>query len=169
MQVTQAGTVTTTDGRATLTFKRFLPHAVDTVWKALTDPEEFGKWYNATVEIDPKVGGIFTVHSGPFNWHGPIIIWDPPKKLQYEHNHDPVAEMPDGAHTVVEWTLEPKKNGTKLTFTQSGLSSTEGFAPGTHVVLDRLGAFMDGVTMPEFNDRFNDVEHLYPIWHAPTQ
>ncbi len=164
----QMGTVdTTADGYATLTFKRFLPHATDVVWRALTDPEQFGKWYNATAEIDPKVGGIFTVHSGPFTWQGPITVLDQPKQFQYEHNHEPVPEMPGGAQTVVTWTLEPKDNGTELTFTQSGLTSTAGVAPGTHVILDRLAAFVDDKELPDFGSRFGEVEHLYPLWVAP--
>jgi len=165
----QAGTVDTVDGHATLTFKRFLPHPADAVWKALSSPEEFGKWYNAQVEIDPKEGGIFTVHSGPFTWYGPITVWDPPKQLQYEHNHEPVTAMPDGAQTVVTWTLTPKDNGTELTFTQSGLTSIDGFAPGAHVILDRLAAFVGGEDMPDFGSRFGEVEHLYPVWTAPSK
>ncbi len=163
----QTGTVDTADGHATLTFKRFLPYATDIVWRALTDPEQFGKWYNAETKIDPKVGGIFTVHSGPFTWGGAITIWDPPKQFQYEHNHEPVPEMPDGARTVVTWALAPKDNGTELTFTQSGLTSTAGFAPGVHVVLDRLAAFVEDKVLPDFGSRFSEIEHLYPVWTAP--
>lgn len=163
----QAGKVDTVNGQATLTFKRSLPYSTDVVWQALTDPGQFGKWYNAEAEIDPRVGGIFTVHSGPFTWHGPITVWDPPKQFQYEHNHEPVPEMPDGAQTMVTWTLVPKDNGTELTFTQSGLDSTAGFAPGAHVILDRLAAFVGGEAMPDFGNRFGEVEHLYPVWVAP--
>lgn len=165
----QAGKVDEVDGYATLTFKRFLPHTADVVWQALTDPDQFGKWYNAEVEINPKVGGIFTVHSGPFTWQGPITVWDPPKQFQYEHNHEPVAQMPDGAQTVVTWTLAPKDDGTELTFTQSGLTTTAGFAPGAHVILDRLAAFVDNTTLPDFGSRFGEVEHLYPTWTAPSK
>ena len=165
----QTGTTTTVDGHATLTFKRFLPHTTDVVWQALTDPEQFKKWYNAEAEIDPQVGGIFTVHPGPFTWYGPITVWDPPKQFQYEHNHEPVPEMPDGAQTVVTWTLVPKDNGTELTFTQSGLTTTAGFAAGTHVVLDRLTAFTGDEELPDFGSRFGEVEHLYPIWTAPSK
>ncbi len=168
-QTTQTGHVDELDGHATLTFKRFLPYTTDKVWQALTDPEQFGKWYNADATIDPKVGGIFTVHSGPFTWHGPITVWDPPKQFQYEHNHDPVPAMPDGAQTVVTWTLMPKDNGTELTFTQSGLTTTAGFAAGTHVILDRLAAFVDGKELPDFGSRYGEVEHFYPIWTAPDK
>ncbi len=68
---------------------------------------------------------------------------------------------------MVTWILAPKDNGTELTFTQSGLTSTAGFAPGVHVVLDRLTAFVEDVPMPDFGSRFGEVEHLYPLWTAP--
>jgi len=165
----QTGKVDTADGHVTLTFKRFLPYAMDVVWEALSSPETFGKWYNAKVEIDPKVGGIFTVYSGPFTWSGAITVWDPPRQFQYEHNHEPVPEMPDGAQTVVTWTLASKDDGTELTFTQSGLTSTAGFAPGAHVILDRLTAFVGGEALPDFGSRFGEVEHLYPVWTAPDK
>lgn len=161
------GSVETVDGLATLTFKRFLPYTTDIIWQALTDPEQFGKWYNAKAQIDPKVGGIFTVQSGPFTWRGPITVWDPPKQFQYEHNHEPVPEMPDGAQTLVTWSLESKDNGTELTFTQSGLTTTAGFVAGTHVTLDRLAAFVEGKVLPDFGGRFGEVEHLYPVWTVP--
>lgn len=164
----QTGDVEITDGHATLRFTRFLAHKPAKVWGALTNSEEFGRWYNAEVTIDGRPGGSFTVHSGPFHWVGPILSWEPPKLFEYEHNHEPCAEMPNGENTVVRWELSPSGNGTMLTFTQSHLTSIAGFAPGTHVVLDRLAARLDGQQLPDFNDRYNEVEPLYPAWSAAT-
>jgi hypothetical protein len=75
--------------------------------------------------------------------------------------------MPGGAQTLVTWSLESKDNGTELTFTQSGLTTTAGFAAGTHVTLDRLAAFVEGEVLPDFGSRFGEVEHLYPVWTVP--
>lgn len=75
--------------------------------------------------------------------------------------------MPKGASTIVTWTLTPKDGGTELHFSQSGLTSTYGFAPGTHVVIDRLEALLDHKELPDFGARFGQVEHLYPVWNAP--
>ncbi len=163
----QAGHVDIQNDRATITFTRFLAHPPATVWEAITDPQEFGAWYNAEATIEPHEGGMFKVHSGPFHWGGAIRTWQPPKLFEYEHNHDPVAEMPKGEKTVVRWELEPVEGGTKLIFSQSNLTSVAGFAPGTHVVLDRLSARLDNAPLPDFNGRYNEVEPLYPVWSAP--
>lgn len=165
----QLGSVEIEDNRATLTFTRLVKASPEKVWNTLTNPAEFGIWYNATAEIEPRVGGTFVVHSGPFNWNGPILEWQPEKIFKYEHNHDAVPEMPSGASTTVTWTLVSKDNGTEVTFTQSGLPSTAGFMPGTHVVVDRLVAHAEDREMPDFGDYYNEVEPLYEVWDAPNE
>jgi uncharacterized protein YndB with AHSA1/START domain len=163
----QTGDVDITNDRATLKFTRFLAHPPKAVWEAITDPAEFNVWYNAEATIDARQGGTFAVLSGPFHWSGAIRTWEPPKVFEYEHNHEPVGDMmPKGEKTVVRWELSPSGEGTKLQFSQSNLTSVAGFAPGTHVVLDRLTARLDGKTLPDFNDRYNEVESLYPVWSA---
>jgi uncharacterized protein YndB with AHSA1/START domain len=162
----QAGEVTITGNRATIRFTRLLAHSPKTVWGAITTPAEFNAWYNAKATIDVRVGGLFEVLSGPFHWSGKILDWQPFNRFSYEHNHEPCPEMPGGEHTVVTWELAPSNKGTLLTFTQTNLTSVAGFAPGTHVVLDRLNARLDGQPLPDFNNRYNEVEPLYPVWSA---
>lgn len=166
MNSTNAGTATLENDGVKLDFSRTIAKTPTEVWQALTDPKSFGAWYNATAEIDPKKGGMFTVHSGPFTWTGEIVAWDPGKKFAYEHNHVPCDEMPEGATTTVTWTLEPTDNGTSLHFTQTGLPSSLGFAAGTHVVIDRLVALVTGQDMPDFNDHYGEVAPLYPELNA---
>lgn len=162
---TQVGTITIENNRATLNFRRHINAAPAHVWDAIVNPEKFGAWYNAAAEIEPKTGGTFTVYSGPFTWKGKVLNWEPEQLFKYEHNHDAVPDMPTGAETIVTWTLTPKDSGTELTFTQSGLPSTAGFAPGTHVVIDRLVAFIEGKDMPDFGAYYNEVEPLYDVWN----
>lgn len=158
------GEVTIENGKATLRFVRHLQHTPEKVWQALTDGSKFGEWYNAEAEIDPKVGGMVSVSSGPFHWTGSVLTCQPYSIFEYEYNHAPVDEMPEGENTIVRWELEPSEGGTKLTFEQSRLSSTAGFAPGSHVTLDRLAAKLDGKAMPDFMQRYEEVESLYPVW-----
>lgn len=163
------GEVKIENNKATLRFVRHLAHAPEKVWQALTDAKEFGQWYNAEAEIEPKVGGTVTVHSGPFTWTGPVLQYLPHHIFEYEHNHAPVEEMPEGENTVVRWELEPSDTGTTLTFTQSRLSSTAGFAPGSHVTLDRLEAQLDGKALPDFMQRYEEVDPLYPEWTSKKE
>lgn len=165
----QVGNVEISAGRATISFTRMLAHPPSAVWEALTDPAHFNAWYNAAATIDGRVGGLFAVHSGPFHWTGPILAWEPPTLFEYEHNHEPCPEMPAGERTIVRWELSPAGEGTRLIFTQSRLSTIAGFAPGTHVVLDRLAASLDGQPLPDFMAHYAEVEPLYGTWKAPDQ
>src|SRR5688572_29308652 len=44
------------DGRPALRFERRLPHSVDRVWRAVSDPAEMKQWFVATVDWTPAVG-----------------------------------------------------------------------------------------------------------------
>jgi uncharacterized protein YndB with AHSA1/START domain len=162
-----AGKVEIKNNRATITFTRFLKHPPIMVWEAITTPEEFSAWYSGKVAIDPRVGGMFEVWTGgDFHWTGRILAWEPPRLLEYEHNHVPCKVMPTGANTIVRWELAPSGEGTSLTFRQSRLKSNFGFAPAMHVFLERLESHLDKQPLPDFLQRFHEVVRLYPVWNA---
>ena len=161
-----SGHVEILDNRATLTFTRLLEHPPAAVWEAITSPEEFKSWYHAESAIDRRVGGLFEVFAGPFHWTGKILAWEPPRLFEYKHNHEPCKEMPSGADTLVRWELIPSGRGTTLKFTQSRLKSNYGFAPATHVFLDRLDAYLGAQPLPDYSKRFHEIESLYPRWKA---
>jgi uncharacterized protein YndB with AHSA1/START domain len=162
----QAGRVEIKDNRATITFTRSLRHPPNAVWEALTSPQEFSVWYNGNLAIDGRIGGLLEVFPGEFHWSGPILRWEPPNVLEYEHNHAPCKVMPTGENTIVRWELEPSGEGTTLTFTQSRLKRTFGFAPIMHVFLERLEAHLNGQPIPDNGHRFHEVKSLYPVWNA---
>ncbi len=166
---TGIGEVKIEGNRATLVFDRVLRQSPNEVWNALVDPAKFGAWYNAQAVIDARVGGAFEVQSGPFTWGGAITEMNPPYVFAYQHNHAPCDEMPTGVETQVRRELEQIDSGTWLSFTQRGLKSTDGFAPGTHVVLDSLEAFLNGDELPDFGGRYEEVEPLYAVWNAEEE
>jgi uncharacterized protein YndB with AHSA1/START domain len=43
--------------RAVLTFERRLPYPVETVWSAITDPEQRAQWFGET-SVDTREGGV---------------------------------------------------------------------------------------------------------------
>lgn len=163
----RAGKVEIKDNRATITFTRTLKHSPESVWEAITTPEEFSSWYTGKVMIEGRVGGSFEiVTDGGFHWKGKILAWQPPTLLEYEHNHEPFNLLPTGAETIVRWELKPTDEGTVLTFTQSRLKSNFGFAPAMHVFLERLEAHLGEQALPDFMQRFRAVMPLYPVWKA---
>lgn len=166
-QNNHAGQVDIKDNRATITFTRVLKHLPEIVWEAITTPEEFSSWYNGKVVIKGGVGGSFEiVTDGGFHWTGKILVWEPPRLLEYEHNHEATKMLPGGAETIVRWELTASGEGTLLTFTQSRLKSNFGFAPAMHVFLERLEAHLSKQPFPDFLQRFKEVMPLYPIWKA---
>jgi len=59
------GRPTVNGDRATLTFERHLPYAADTVWSAITDPEQRRAWIGRTT-LESHAGGQFEmIPSGP--------------------------------------------------------------------------------------------------------
>lgn len=156
---------------ATLSFRRYLAHPPEMVWAALTDPEALRKWFMTTATIDGRPGGSVDMVSGParFHWTGRILAWEPSRLYEYEWNVDPRPELPSGEKTVVRWELQPSEGGTLLALTHRGLtqSTAFGFAPGTHVFLDRLAAHLDQAPMPDWMRSYGAVQHAYPA-RKPT-
>ena len=160
------GTTEVNNNQATLRFTRTLAHPADVIWQALTDQAKFSVWFNAEAKFDARENGSIDVLSGPFHWTGAITTWQPTKVFEYEYNMAPSDEVPTGATTMMRWELTPAGDDTTLTFTHSGLGSTYGFAPGAHVVLDRLAAYLDGKELPDFMKYYEEIEPLYTVWNA---
>jgi uncharacterized protein YndB with AHSA1/START domain len=151
---------------ATITFRRHLPHPVETVWAALTDPAERAAWFGETV-IDGRAGGtIEMVADEPpapveaKRMTGRILVWDPPHVLEHEWCQRIVE---DG---VVRYELAEDGAGTLLTFTHRGLSvrNAKGFIPGTHAFMDRLEAHLGDAPLPDWSERYAEAAPAYPSW-----
>jgi hypothetical protein len=110
--------------------------------------------------------------TGPaqFHWTGKVMVWDPPRVFEYEFNVDPRPELPEGERTVVRWELASAGSGTSLTLTHRHLTqrTASGFAPGTHVLLDRLAGQLAGGSLPDWMSRYAEVQGLYPAWQRPA-
>lgn len=167
-QNSPAGTVLIDGETATLLFERFLPHPIEAVWDALTQPEQLATWFMTKATIDGRLGGQVSMVSGPaqFAWTGSILAWEPPHVYAYEWNLDPRPEMPNGEASIVRWELRATEGGTTLTLTHKRLTkgTALGFAPGTHAFLDRLAAQLAGETLPNWMLRYDAVKDAYPAW-----
>lgn len=150
----------TVDGeRAVLTFERRLSFPIETVWSAITDPDERAQWFGET-SIDAREGGaIEMVATGPplpaerKRMTGRILVWDPPNVLEHEWKQ-PIVE--DG---VVRYELTADGDGTLLRFSHRGLGvrNASGFRSGTHAFLDRLEAHLAGEEPPDWTVRRLEV------------
>lgn len=151
----------------TIVFKRILRHAPERVWEAITNPEDLKQWlYCTSAKIDGRTGGSMEMVSGPGQFHatGKILTWNPPKVYEHEWNVKAGTEMPKGENAIFRYELEPRGTQTVLTVIYRRLSaqSARGFAPGGHVLLDRLEAQLDGAPLPEWLPRFQELLAQYP-------
>lgn len=153
------GRLTIEGDHAVLTFDRWLPYAIESVWSAITDPAERRQWMGETT-IDARVGGeIEMVPCDPpievdnKRMTGLITVWDPPHVFEHQW-HQRIVEP-----SVVRYELQPENNGTRLRFSHRGLGvrNATGFRPGTHAFLDRLEAHLAGETLPDWSTRYREV------------
>lgn len=163
------------EGYATLTFLRAYRHAPEHVWDAISTPEGLREWLLCShVELEPRVGGRIALVSGPAQYRssGVILVWDPPRVLEYEWNVEPVAEMPNGERAVFRYELAWDGVVTRLLVTYRRLTeaTAKGFVVGLHALLDRLEAQLEGAQLPDFAARFELLRAAYPEWShdAPT-
>ena len=65
---------------------------------------------------------------------------------------------------MVRWELIEDGANTLLTLTHKNVTrpTASGIAPAMHVLLDRLGAKLDGRPMPDIKQRFAEVQGNYP-------
>jgi uncharacterized protein YndB with AHSA1/START domain len=154
---------------ATITFQRTLRHAPELVWEAITNPRELKEWLMcSSATIEGRTGGTIEMVAGPAQFHvkGKILTWDPPRVFEYEWKVSPVPEMPRGEDAIFRYELTQQEGSTLLTVTYRHITkqTAYGFAPGTHVLLDRLEAQLDEESLPDWMTRFTEARRLYPGW-----
>lgn len=72
----KSGTVMVEGNRVTLQYRRLLPCAPETVWKAITEPNEVSTWFSTTAKIDARPGGMLEYVSVPagIRRYGRILV-----------------------------------------------------------------------------------------------
>ncbi len=104
-----------------------LPHAPETIWKALTTGELIARWLMPTTGFEPVKGKHFTFQTTPAGaWDGVIrcqvLEVMPNERLVYawKGGHEGNVGYGSGLDTVVTWTLSTVANGTRLRLVHSG-------------------------------------------------
>jgi uncharacterized protein YndB with AHSA1/START domain len=103
------GTYLEIDDQPALRFERSLPHPIERVWRALTEPGEIRQWFPAAVELDLRVGGEMSFEFDDPDappTHGAVTELDPPRLLAF-----------DWGGERLRFELEPAGDGCRLLFT----------------------------------------------------
>jgi uncharacterized protein YndB with AHSA1/START domain len=100
---------------------------VDRVWAALTVPEHVQQWFSlgGPPRIDLREGGIMRLDHGECGvFPTKIVKLDPPHYLAYRWaSAYPGEEADERNATLVEFTLEPDGDGTRLRLVESGFAA----------------------------------------------
>lgn len=104
------------------------------VWEVMTDPAAVKEFmFGATLETDWKVGSPITWQGEwegkAYQDKGEILAVEPGRKLVHTH-FSPLSGQEDepGNYHTLEWTLEDRGGGTRLTLAQDNNPSEEAAA-----------------------------------------
>jgi uncharacterized protein YndB with AHSA1/START domain len=104
---------------------------VSRVWRALTDHEEFGKWFRVRLDGPFRVGEVSTgqmTYPGyeHFRWHATVTSMEAERLFAFTwcpYSDNPDADYAREPTTLVEFRLEPTSNGTRLLMCESGFAA----------------------------------------------
>ena len=104
---------------------------LERVWEVITEAEHLGRWFgNAGAEIDLRPGGAMVLRWAPDRAHrARVVAVEPPTRFSYRWApfDDPGGDEPvEGNSTLVEFTLQPEGDGTRLRVVETGFASLPG-------------------------------------------
>ena len=160
------GTIELRDDRRIIRFERRLPHPIERVWAAITDPEQLEGWL-ARATIDLRPGGEVVLRwlntddeGNEAIYHGVVTELDAPR----------VLELDGDIHGRVRWELQPDGDGaTILRFTNETPAPDDDIAgmvrSGWHFHLDALEDLLHHGTRVDWphwpRDRWQQIDDHY--------
>ncbi|NEX94539.1 SRPBCC family protein [Caulobacter sp. 17J65-9] len=105
---------------------------LERVWRALTDADQFGQWFQVKVEgpfVTGEVARGQITHPGFEHvvWQARIVRMDEAARVfaytWHPYAVDPNVDYSTETPTLVEFSLEPTAGGTRLTVVESGFEN----------------------------------------------
>ena len=101
---------------------------IERVWRALTDPVEFGQWFRVAMEtgfVPGEVARGRITHPGYEHvvWEATIEAMEAPSRFAFSwrpYAIDPAVDYSGETPTLVEFLLSPTPTGTRLVVVESG-------------------------------------------------
>ncbi len=144
--------------RFTVEYVRVYAHPIERVWRAISDPGEFGVWFiPGTIEL--RVDGRYQFGINPSDFGGRVLKVDPPRLIRFGGSHHE-----DG---FFQYELTEVSGGTRMRFIQHfppegiytetpndlggdlpggpGTPWKPGLVGGWHEFWDALADWLDGV------------------------
>lgn len=137
-----------------LTLVRHIRARPETVFAALTRPDQIAKWWGPDAgpvlrtEVDARIGGAFRIRfrmldGSEHESFGTYLVFDPPRRLSMTWQWTGDEAGPEAGESRVDVALRPIESGTELTFTHAQLPDEETRASheeGWSGALDKLVA-----------------------------
>lgn len=97
------------------------------LWELLTRPEHIGRWFEGMEpEVDLRPGGAMVLSSQEFGkFHAIVDKVEPPRLFAYRWARHPDTPVAEGTATLVEFTLTPEGDGTRVRVVESGFAMTD--------------------------------------------
>jgi uncharacterized protein YndB with AHSA1/START domain len=100
---------------------------IERVWALITESEHFGSWFaDSGAEIDLRPGGAMKL-----SWeeHGTVLARvervEPPNLFAYRWANATDTEPSEGHSTLVEFSLAPEEDGTRVRVVESGFAGLD--------------------------------------------
>ncbi|MFJ3948848.1 SRPBCC family protein [Streptomyces libani] len=115
------------DGRDRIEREISIAAPVERVWAVLTEPEHVGSWFGQgrPTPVDLRPGGIMQLDHGEYGqFPTTIVAVDPPRHFSYRWaSAFPGEVATEGNSTLVEFTLTPEGDGTRLRVVETGFAA----------------------------------------------
>jgi uncharacterized protein YndB with AHSA1/START domain len=103
---------------------------VELVWRVVTQPEHISGWFSDSVELELTPGGAMTLHWEQHSRavRGRVERVEPPRYFSFRWvvPTDGEEEVGDDNSTLVEFSLSPEDDRTRLTVVESGFADLAG-------------------------------------------
>jgi uncharacterized protein YndB with AHSA1/START domain len=116
---------TTTTAGATQVYQVFIKASPEQIWEAITTPELTAQYfYGARIENTPQ-RHLSYGPDGSLWGEGPVLEWDPPRRLVHEWRPMYDEELAKEDPSRVAWEIEPQESGyCKLTLVHDQLEKS---------------------------------------------
>jgi uncharacterized protein YndB with AHSA1/START domain len=100
---------------------------VDVVWRTVTEPDQISSWFSDAAEVDLRAGGGGTLTWGeratiePMTVRISVETVEPPHTFSFRWLHPEGVEAREGNSLLVEFTLVPEGERTRLRVVETGL------------------------------------------------
>ncbi len=97
------------------------------LWEVLTKPEHIDRWFEGmTTQVDLRPGGAMVLASEEFGKIDAVVEKvEPPRLFAYRWARHPDTPVAEGTATLVEFSLTPEGDGTRVRVVESGFTSTD--------------------------------------------